>query len=90
MEIIVSHRNLDFDGKAIILRSASGNPEACVINAEGFSGDHQRVIDMDPGDLAVRTNVGRDRGRRLSELARRNIDRMDNPLAHFGTGSSTQ
>lgn len=29
------NRNIDFKGKAIVLRSESGNPESCVVDPEG-------------------------------------------------------
>lgn len=44
---------------------------------------YNRVIEMDPSNLAIRTNVGVDRGRTLTALAKRNIERMDEAAAYY-------
>lgn len=36
------NRDIDYMGKAIIIRSQSGNPESCIIDSEGSSSDHHR------------------------------------------------
>jgi predicted outer membrane repeat protein len=38
------NRDLDFGGKAITLRSASGDPAACILDCEGSDTDHHRGI----------------------------------------------
>ncbi len=43
---------------------------------------YNRVIDMEPSNTATRTNIGEERGRGLTELARRNLQRMDEVAAY--------
>ena len=38
------NRDLDFHGRALVLRSAGGDPEACVIDCEGSEGEPHRGI----------------------------------------------
>jgi len=42
----VGNRDIEFRGKALTLRSASGHREACIIDAEGTPGVPQRCFDF--------------------------------------------
>jgi len=44
------NRDLDYLGKAITIRSASGNPSACEIDCEGSSGDRHRGVWFQSGE----------------------------------------
>ena len=46
----VGNRDLDFMGKNLTLMSGSGDPEACVIDAEGSEENPHRVIDFHSGE----------------------------------------
>lgn len=50
------NRDLDFGGKGLVLRSASGSPEACIIDCEGSQGDPHRAFyfhTAEPADARV-------------------------------------
>jgi hypothetical protein len=44
------NRDLDFHGKAITVRSRSGNPEDCIIDCEGGAGAQHRAFDFNSGE----------------------------------------
>ncbi len=44
------NRDLDFGGKDLVVRSASGNAEACVIDAHGSQYDFHRAFDFHSGE----------------------------------------
>ncbi len=48
-----ANRNLEFSGKAITLRSASGNPQACVIDVGASPGDPARAFSFRAGLCAL-------------------------------------
>lgn len=45
------NRDLDYQGKAITVRSRSGSPESCVIDCEGSEGDPRRGFYFHTGEL---------------------------------------
>jgi len=47
------NRDLDLNGKAITLRSQSGDPTRCIIDAGGASGDPHRVIQFSSGETVA-------------------------------------
>ena len=46
------NRDMDYLGKAITIRSQSGNPEVCVIDCEGTESDPQRGFHLHSGEQA--------------------------------------
>jgi predicted outer membrane repeat protein len=47
------NRDLDFHGKAITVRSASGDPDLCIIDCEGSDSDPHRGFYLHSGETAV-------------------------------------
>ena len=47
------NKNLDFHGKAITVRSASGDPDLCIIDCEGSDSDPHRGFYLHSGETAV-------------------------------------
>ncbi len=47
------NKDLDFHGKAITVRSASGDPEACIIDCQGTAEDPHRGFYLHSGEIAV-------------------------------------
>ena len=45
-----SNRNIEFQGKAITVRSASGQPENCVIDVEGVPNETRRAFWFNSGE----------------------------------------
>ena len=44
------NRDLDFSGKNLVIRSASGNPESCIIDADGSMYDYHRAFNFHSGE----------------------------------------
>ncbi len=47
------NRDLDFHGKDLLLRSASGNPGSCVLDCEGSEGDPHRAFHFHEGETSA-------------------------------------
>jgi hypothetical protein len=47
------NRDLDYDGKEIIIRSESGTPEACIINCEGTESDPHNGFSFSSGETGT-------------------------------------
>lgn len=45
------NRNIEYLGKAITIKSQSGDPESCIIDAQGIEGESRRGFSFKVGDV---------------------------------------